>query len=127
MFVRACVCGRPRAGMLRLVSPVGRALAAGATFTNTTTNALWAARSRHSSVIDAAGAIYVIGGWNYVGGIQSSATIYQDVWVSTDGGADRTRAGCSGWLLGGDLRGFFRGAEGYYRGTRRSKMYSRGY
>jgi hypothetical protein len=29
-------------------------------------------------VIDAAGAIYVIGGG------------YQDVWVSTDGGADRT-------------------------------------
>jgi hypothetical protein len=34
-------------------------------------------------VIDAAGAIYVIGG---VG-----STRYNDVWVSADGGADRTR------------------------------------
>jgi hypothetical protein len=31
-------------------------------------------------VIDAAGAIYVIGGWT--GGF----TFYQDVWASTDGG-----------------------------------------
>ena len=38
-------------------------------------------------MVDAAGAIYVIGG---VG-----ATYYRDVWVSTDGGADRTRAGYS--------------------------------
>jgi hypothetical protein len=34
-------------------------------------------------VIDAAGAIYVVGG--------NSVTYYKDVWVSTDGGADRTR------------------------------------
>jgi hypothetical protein len=33
-------------------------------------------------VVDAAGAIYVIGG--YGGG---STTLYDDVWVSTDGGA----------------------------------------
>jgi hypothetical protein len=37
-------------------------------------------------VIDAAGAIYVIGG-------HGSSTYYNDVWISTDGGADRTRAG----------------------------------
>ncbi len=37
-------------------------------------------------MIDAAGAIYVIGGWGFI-------TYYNDVWVSTDGGADRTRAG----------------------------------
>jgi hypothetical protein len=39
-------------------------------------------------VIDAAGAIYVIGGYG------SGNTYLQDVWKSTDGGADRTRAGC---------------------------------
>jgi hypothetical protein len=33
-------------------------------------------------VIDAAGAIYVIGGY--------SGTFYRDVWASTDGGTDRT-------------------------------------
>ncbi len=43
-------------------------------------------------MVDAAGAIYVIGG---LGG--NGATFYSDVWVSTDGGADRTRAG---WLGG---------------------------
>ncbi len=59
---------------------------AGATWTSRTTSAPWAARIFHASVIDAAGAIYVIGGW--------SGTRQQDVWASTDGGADRTRAGC---------------------------------
>jgi hypothetical protein len=43
-------------------------------------------------VIDAAGAIYVIGGFG-------SGTTYHDVWASTDGGA---RAGLSqGGLVGG--------------------------
>jgi hypothetical protein len=36
-------------------------------------------------VIDAAGAIYVIGGFG------SGTTFYKDVWASTDRGADRTR------------------------------------
>jgi hypothetical protein len=35
-------------------------------------------------VIDAAGAIYVIGGWN-----GTNAGPYQNVWASTDGGAHR--------------------------------------
>jgi hypothetical protein len=39
-------------------------------------------------VIDGGGAIYVIGGFNIDDGIYLS-----DVWVSRDGGADRTRAG----------------------------------
>jgi hypothetical protein len=39
-------------------------------------------------VIDAAGAFYVIGGYG--------TTYLSDVWASTDGGADRTRAGWSG-------------------------------
>ena len=38
-------------------------------------------------MIDAAGAIYVIGGWN------GGDVVYNDVWASTDGGADPTRAG----------------------------------
>jgi hypothetical protein len=58
--------------------------AAGVRWTSRTTRAPWAARRRHTTVIDAAGAIYVIGG--YDGG-----TDYKDVWASTDGGADRTR------------------------------------
>ncbi len=61
--------------------------AAGVTWTSRTTSAPWAARDGHTSVIDAAGAIYVIGG-----GLESTgSTYYKDVWVSTDGGADRTR------------------------------------
>ncbi len=52
----------------------------------TTTSAPWAARAYHATVINATGAIYVIGGWNGV-------NFFGDVWVSTDGGADRTRGG----------------------------------
>jgi hypothetical protein len=58
--------------------------AAGVTWTSRTPSAPWAARVGHTTVIDAAGAIYVIGG--VIG-----STHYKDVWVSTDGGADRTR------------------------------------
>jgi hypothetical protein len=54
-------------------------------------------------VIDAAGAIYVIGGY--------SSTVFNDVWVSNDGGADRTRARNS------------RGIQGQIRG---SKVYQEG-
>ncbi len=77
---------------------VSRALAAGATWTSRTTTAPWAARDQHTSVIDAAGAIYVIGGANGYG--------LNDVWASTDGGADRTRAGVVGGLLWWVLRGY---------------------
>ncbi len=55
-------------------------MAAGRTFTNRTLNAEWARRSGHTSVVDAAGAIYVLGGWG-------RTDRYQDVWASTDGGA----------------------------------------
>jgi hypothetical protein len=54
------------------------------TWTSRTTSAPWAAREGHTSVIDAAGAIYALGG---EGG---GHTYYKDVWVSTDGGADPT-------------------------------------
>ena len=53
---------------------------AGATWTSRTSSAPWAARDMHTSVINAAGTIYVISGW-----------AANDAWASSDGGADRTR------------------------------------
>ena len=44
------------------------------------------------TMIDTAGAIYVIGGDDEDG------EVYRDMWKSTDGGADRTRAGYSAVL-----------------------------
>ncbi len=70
-------------------------VAAGASWTSRTTSAPWAARYGHTTVIDAAGAIYVIGGY---GGMHGSTSIYfNDVLVSTDGGADRTQAVLGGY------------------------------
>ena len=82
--------GRPTRAA-RCVGAIGRfaCVHAGATWTSRTTSAPWAARYSHTTVVDAAGAIYVIGGGD-------ASTNYRDVWASTDGGADRTRAGCSG-------------------------------
>ncbi len=57
-----------------------RTSAAGAMWRCRTASAPWAARFGHTSVIDAAGAIYVIGGQGYYN------TVYNDVWKSTDGG-----------------------------------------
>jgi hypothetical protein len=68
--------------------PVSRAPAAGVTWTNRTLKAEWAGREGHTSVIDAAGAIYVIGGCN--------PGYLQDVWVSTDGGARSDSVGGGG-------------------------------
>ena len=63
--------------------------AAGVTWTCRTAKAGWAARSGHTSVVDAnSGAIYVLGG-TYGDG----TTGYNDVWATTDGGA---RAGGRG-------------------------------
>ncbi len=59
-----------------------RALGAGFNWRLVIANAPWPARSGHMSVIDAAGAIYVLGG---SGG--SGETYFQDVWKSTNGGA----------------------------------------
>jgi hypothetical protein len=68
----------------------------------------WAARAGHTTVIDAAGAIYVIGGYN-------GTTFFNDVLVSTDGGAppDYVRA-VVGRYTGWVLRWYY---GGYYRGT----------
>ncbi len=54
-------------------------------------------------MIDAAGAIYVIGGYGNI--------YLNDVWASTDGGARPD-------LAGGVLEGYWAGTQGYYRGTR---------
>jgi hypothetical protein len=58
------------------------ARAAGASWTRVKANAPWAARTEHTSVIDAAGGIYVLGGNSY-----PSSLRYNDVWRSADGGA----------------------------------------
>ncbi len=55
--------------------------AAGRTFTSRTLKAEWVGRYGHTSVIDAAGAIYVIGGTANCG------PNFNDVWVSNDRGA----------------------------------------
>jgi hypothetical protein len=60
-------------------------------------------------VIDAAGAIYVIGG-----GGPTAPYLFQDVWASTDGGAWPDSVG--GWVRGvleGVLEWVLRGTEGY--------------
>ncbi len=44
-------------------------------------------------MVDAAGAIYVIGGCN-----DGSSTFYKDVWISTDGGARPDSVGSSAGL-----------------------------
>jgi hypothetical protein len=63
---------------------VGRPRATGVTWKCVIASAPWAARAAHTSVVDAAGAIYVLGGGN-------GGTTRNDVWKSTDGGDDRTR------------------------------------
>ncbi len=71
-------------------------------------------------MIDAAGAIYVIGGSG-----TESTTFYADVWVSTDGGArpDSVQGGV--W---GVLEGVLRGSAGVLRKARGEiSGYSRGY
>ncbi len=85
---------------------MSHALAAGVTWTSRTLAAPWAGREQHTSVIDAAGAIYVIGGL-------SDGTGCQDVWASTDGGA---RTGLApGWS--GGYSGGTQGYSGVLRGT----------
>ncbi len=80
--------------------------AVGVTWTSRTSGAQWAARQGHSTVIDAAGAIYVLGGLG--------TTNYNDVWVTTDGGA---RAGL----------GRVGGRRVHWAGTQRYSGVPRGY
>jgi hypothetical protein len=67
-------------------------------------------------VVDAAGAIYVIGGYNGVIDGQYGGTTFQDVWASTDGGARRTRAGGQRVLSGFHVE-YSAVLQGYLRGT----------
>ncbi len=81
-------------------------MAAGVTWASLTASAQWGYRYGHTSVIDAAGAIYVIGGWGStldgtadgadVGEVEGSTDLLKDVWVSTDGGSrpDYVGVGC---------------------------------
>jgi hypothetical protein len=105
--------GRPRACAVAVRCDwpvVARVRAAGVTWTSRTTSAPWAARSYHTSVVDAAGAIYVIGG--YGGG-----TYYKDVYVSTDGGAQAGLGQGSGRRVHqGRTWGYFGGTLGYDMG-----------
>jgi hypothetical protein len=77
-------------------------------------SAPWDGRRDHTSVVDAAGAIYVLGGYN--GG---TGTTFKDVWVSTDGGArpDSHRVGRG---YSGGSRRYCKGSTGvlqeYYKG-----------
>jgi hypothetical protein len=87
-------------GCVRCHRPGSRASAAGVTWTCRTANAQWAARRFHTSVVDAAGAIYVIGGKG-----TDNTSFYADVWASTDGGA------LPGGVKGG--RGVLGGTQGY--------------
>jgi hypothetical protein len=63
------------------------ARAAGASWTLMTANAPWAARMGHTSVIDAIGNIYVLGGEGlYNNNCDGDKPFYNDVWRSADQG-----------------------------------------
>jgi hypothetical protein len=102
--VRACVCACVRA-CVRMRVCVCACVRAGAMWRSRTITAPWAARYGHTTVVDAAGTIYVIGGTD------GGGTFFNDVWVSTDGGARaglRKRAGrrySRGYYRGGVLEG----------------------
>jgi hypothetical protein len=90
---------RGRAGVFGF-GAIGRVMCAsavGVTWTNRASSAPWAARQFHTSVVDAAGAIYVIGGT-----YDRDRTDFNDVWASTDGGArpDSVKVG-GGRVVGG--------------------------
>ncbi len=72
-------CSRARVVSFGATGRVSRASAAGRTFTSRTLAAEWNPRFGSSSVVDAAGAIYVIGGSSTRG------AYYSDVWASTNG------------------------------------------
>jgi hypothetical protein len=72
-------------------------------------SAPWAARWFHTSVIDPAGAIYVIGGGGW------GDYMYNDVWASTDGGDDRSSRGTIEVVRGSP--GVLTGTRGVFRGT----------
>jgi hypothetical protein len=106
-----CSCGRVRV-LHWCVSSVGsraRRWAAGVTWNETGDgDGRWGGRKLHTSVVDAAGAIYVIGGYN-------GSTDCADVWATTDGGAraGRGRGGAGRCVL----VGYFGGTTGVLPGV----------
>ncbi len=66
-----------------------------------TASAPWAGRDGHTTVIDAAGAIYIIGGEGFNG---TYGILFNDVWVSTDGGARPDSGGGGRGVLEGYLK-----------------------
>ncbi len=82
-------------------------------------NASWAGRCGHTTVIDAAGNIYVMGG---VG--DGIGNYFNDVWVGTNKGANRTQgysAGTQEVLTGytGGTQETLKGAQGVLKGCSR--------
>ncbi len=59
-------------------------------------------------MVDAAGAIYVIGGYRFNG----TTTYFHDVWASTDGGAPPDSVGGRSAGTRGVLTGYYRGEGG---------------
>jgi hypothetical protein len=123
-----CTARRAAACALALGSSVGsRVLAAGITWTDRETSAPLKGRIGYTTVIDAAGAIYIIGGGTWDGSIY-----YQDAWASTDGGARTGLArGCRGDLVGTsgvlpDTTGLLWGTQGVLRAPIGVLEYSRG-
>ncbi len=79
--------------MVAFVIGRSRALAAGVTWTCVVASAPWAARLGHTSVVDAAGAIYVLGG--------EGRSVLDDVWASaTEGARPDSRRGTRRVLQG---------------------------
>ncbi len=72
-----------------------RRRAAGATWSLAAAITPWAARFGHTTVIDAAGTMYLIGGYN--------GNYFNDVWSSANKGANRTRGGTQGSTHEGTL------------------------
>ncbi len=86
-----------------------RRVAAGVTWSLVTSNAPWAGRHSHTTVIDAAGTMYLIGGF---GGATGNLN---DVWSSANKGANRTQGGTIVGTQGGTqtvLKGYARGTKG---------------
>ncbi len=67
---------------------------AGVTWSPVTSNAPWAAREGYTIVIDAAGTMFLIGGYGCATGWCN------DVWSSVDKGEDRTQGGLQRVLMG---------------------------
>jgi hypothetical protein len=67
-------------------------------------------------VVDAAGALYVIGGQSLDG---AGPSRFQDVWASTDGGA---RPDYVEGVVGGVLEGYYRGTGWVLKGVLRGYL-----